>query len=130
MAEELREGVDPAGPHAANSSAQMQAGRMMAAMTESTSDLVEVSALGLAGMIRERQVSAVEVIEAHLARIAERNELINAIVVVAHDAREQAIASDRSLGEGRPAGPFHGVPFTAKDSSRPPICPPRSPWRR
>lgn len=66
-------------------------------------------------MIRDRQVTAVEVMEAHLARITERNEVINAVVAVADDALDQAAARDRALAEGRSLGPFHGVPFTAKD---------------
>ena len=77
--------------------------------------LIELPALALARMILERQLSAVEVMEAHLARIAERNELINAVIVVADDAVEQAAARDRALAKGGTVGPLHGVPFTAKD---------------
>jgi amidase len=36
-------------------------------------------------------------------------------VAIAEDAIDQAEALDRALAEGRPIGPFHGVPFTAKD---------------
>ena len=77
--------------------------------------LVHRSALTLAGMIRDRQVSSVEVVQAHLDRIEARNPTINAVVALADDALEQATARDRALAEGRPIGPFHGVPFTAKD---------------
>jgi amidase len=84
-------------------------------MTQHAAELVELPALALARMIRERQLTAVEVMQAHLARIAERNALINAVVAVAGDALDQAATHDRALAEGRPVGPLHGVPFTAKD---------------
>ena len=77
--------------------------------------LVDRSALALASMIRERQVSSVEVVQAHLDRIDARNATINAVVAIARDALEQAAALDRRLATGQPIGPFHGVPFTAKD---------------
>ncbi len=77
--------------------------------------LVRRSALTLAVMIRDRQVSSVEVVQAHLDRIDERNSAINAVVAIAGDALDQAAALDRTLATGRRVGPFHGVPFTAKD---------------
>ena len=77
--------------------------------------LVHQSALTLAAMIRDRQVSSVEVVQAHLGWIARQNPTINAIVAIADDALDQAAAMDRALAEGRSIGPFHGVPFTAKD---------------
>jgi amidase len=78
-------------------------------------ELVELSAMALAGLIRERRVTAVEVVQAHLDRIAERNAAINAVVAVADGALEQAAAADTALADGRRVGPLHGVPFTAKD---------------
>jgi amidase len=77
--------------------------------------LVDRSALALASMIRERQVSSVEVVQAHLDRIDARNPTINAVVAVAEDALDRAATLDRRLAEGQPIGPIHGVPFTAKD---------------
>ena len=78
-------------------------------------ELVYHSALALAGLIRDRQTSSVEVVQAHLDRIEARNPTINAVVAIADDALDQAAALDRALAEGRRIGPFHGVPFTAKD---------------
>jgi amidase len=63
----------------------------------------------IARLVRERSVSAVEVVEAHLARIEAVNGELNAIVQL--DA-ERALAAARSL----PAGPLRGVPFTVKDN--------------
>ena len=77
--------------------------------------LVHRSALTLAAMIRQRQVSSVEVVQAHLDQIEAWNPKVNAVVAVAEDALEQAAARDRALAEGRVIGTFHGVPFTAKD---------------
>jgi amidase len=77
--------------------------------------LVHRSALTLAAMIRDREVSSVEVVQAHLDQIHARNPAINAVVAIAADAIDQAAARDRALAEGRSIGPFHGVPFTAKD---------------
>ena len=77
--------------------------------------LVHRSALTLATMIRDGQVSSVEVVQAHLDRIEARNPTINAVVAIAADALDQAAAMDRALAGGRLSGPFHGVPFTAKD---------------
>ena len=78
-------------------------------------ELVYRSALALAGLIRDRQASSVEVVQAHLDRIETLNPTINAVVAIAGDAVDQAAALDRALAEGRRIGPFHGVPFTAKD---------------
>jgi amidase len=77
--------------------------------------LVHRSALTLARMIRDHQVSSVEVVQAHLDRIDARNPTINAVVAIADDVLDQAAALDRTLAQGDSIGPFHGVPFTAKD---------------
>lgn len=78
-------------------------------------ELVSRSALALSRMIRDREASSVEVVQAHLDRIAARNPTINAVVAIAEDALDQAAARDRVLSEGRHIGPFHGLPFTTKD---------------
>src|SRR5688572_30041008 len=78
-------------------------------------ELVYRSAVALAGLIRDRQASSVEVIQAHLHQIQKLNPTINAVVAIADDALDQAAALDRAASEGRRIGPFHGVPFTAKD---------------
>ncbi len=71
----------------------------------------------LENAIRTRQVSASEVIEAHLARIEQVNPALNAIIVSnAERAREQAVAADEALARGEVWGPLHGVPFTLKDA--------------
>lgn len=45
-------------------------------------DIIFLTATALASAIREKQVSAMEVLEAHLAHIAKHNPLLNAIVTL------------------------------------------------
>ena len=77
--------------------------------------LTHRSATELARLIRDRAVSATEVMDAHLDAIERLNPHLNAIVAVAQDAREEAAAHDQALARGNRIGPLHGVPFTAKD---------------
>jgi len=70
-------------------------------------------AVGIAGLIRQRTVSSVEVVEAFLGRIEEVNPIINAVVVLTGDrAIDEARVADASLARGQTFGPLHGVPFT------------------
>lgn len=63
----------------------------------------------LAEAIRQRKVSPVEAVDAHLRQIEKLNPQLNAFVTLfADEAREAAKAP--------PAGPLHGVPVTVKDS--------------
>jgi amidase len=79
-------------------------------------ELVSVSAMELARRIRTRQVSALEVIQAHLERITVVNPQVNAVVqIVADQALEAARVADNELANGKAIGPLHGVPFTVKD---------------
>lgn len=80
------------------------------------SQLTYHSATQLAGEIRAGEVSAEAVVEAHLARIAEINPLLNAVVqLTAEQALAEAEAADADLARGHLRGPLHGVPFTVKD---------------
>jgi amidase len=76
-----------------------------------------MSALELADVIRTRQASSREVIDAHLQRIDAVNPAINAVTLV---LGERAIAAaevaDRAVAEGADLPPFHGVPFTSKEN--------------
>lgn len=72
-------------------------------------DLVWQDAIGLARLIPEGTVSAVEVVAAHLDRIEAVGDRVNAFVTVLGEQALHAAA--------RPAsGPLGGVPFTVKDS--------------
>jgi len=78
-------------------------------------ELWRSSATSLATRIREGEVSAREVAESHLERIASVNPDLNAIVEVRPDeVRAQADAADEKQRSGAPLGALHGVPFTVK----------------
>ena len=71
----------------------------------------------LATLIRTKQASSREIVQAHLDRIAAINPEINAIVtLLADDALKGADAADDAVSRGKVLGPFHGVPFTIKDA--------------
>jgi aspartyl-tRNA(Asn)/glutamyl-tRNA(Gln) amidotransferase subunit A len=80
------------------------------------SELFHFDATRLAELIRTREVSPVEVVQAHLDRIEAVDPRVNAIVTVAHDALEAAKAAEAAVLSGHALGSLHGVPFTAKDS--------------
>ena len=79
-------------------------------------ELIYASATLLARRIRDRELAAEDIIEAHLRRIERVNPRLNAVVQLAGDeARAAARAADAALRQGRPLGPLHGIPFTVKD---------------
>ena len=81
-----------------------------------TDDLWGETATALAARIRAREVSAVEVMRAHLARIDAVNPDLNAIVTLDPEgALAGAEAADRRLAAGEPVGPLHGLPIAVKD---------------
>ncbi len=79
-------------------------------------DLTRTTAHQLAQAIRDRQVSTVEVIEAHLERISRHNSRLNAVCTLdAKNARNRAKEADAALARGENWGALHGVPITVKD---------------
>jgi amidase/aspartyl-tRNA(Asn)/glutamyl-tRNA(Gln) amidotransferase subunit A len=79
-------------------------------------DLVFLSAAELALRIRQRIVSPVEVVDAFLARIDQRNTDINAYVTLLHDeARQRAREAEQAVMAGAELGVLHGVPIAVKD---------------
>jgi aspartyl-tRNA(Asn)/glutamyl-tRNA(Gln) amidotransferase subunit A len=81
-----------------------------------STELISQDATRLAELIRNKEVSPVEVVKAHLDRIEAVDSKINAIVTVADDAIEAARVAEAAVMAGEALGPLHGVPFTAKDS--------------
>jgi amidase len=65
--------------------------------------------LGLAELIRRREVSPKELLDAAIARVEARNPKLNAVVTRMYDAARGTI------GAGLPSGPFTGVPYLLKD---------------
>jgi amidase len=79
-------------------------------------DVLFAPAYQVAAAIRERHLSASEVLDAYLAQIAHHNTALNAIVTLAtDDARARAQAADAALAHGHVWGPLHGVPITLED---------------
>ena len=80
------------------------------------SDLCFFPAVELAARIRRRDLSAREVMEAHLGQIAARNPALNAIVTLtAEPAMAAATAADERQARGEPLGVLHGLPVAHKD---------------
>jgi len=79
-------------------------------------DLVFLPAHQLARMIRDREISAVEVLNAYLTQIAKHNPQLNAICTLNEDnAHARAKQADEALARGDSWGALHGVPLTIKD---------------
>lgn len=82
----------------------------------SASDLVRQPAAVLADAIRMREVSAREVTQAHLDRIADVDGAVHAFLYVDDDAAlATAEGVDRRLDRGEQLGPLAGVPLALKD---------------
>jgi aspartyl-tRNA(Asn)/glutamyl-tRNA(Gln) amidotransferase subunit A len=79
-------------------------------------DLTRLSAAETHDRIAAGEVSALEVTEAHLDRIAATDRVVHAFLHVDHDgARAAARAVDERRAAGQPLGPLAGVPLALKD---------------
>jgi len=79
-------------------------------------DVIGAPAGWLARAIRDKRVSSVEVVRAHLEHIHTVNPRLNAVVfATAESALKEARNADRRNTGRSVLGPLHGVPFTAKD---------------
>ncbi|MBB3043280.1 amidase [Nocardioides soli] len=78
---------------------------------------VDSTARDQAAAVRRRDISARELLDLHLARIAERNPQLNAIVSLDEErARAGAAEADQALAGGAEVGALHGLPFAFKDT--------------
>ncbi|MBT5864497.1 MAG: Asp-tRNA(Asn)/Glu-tRNA(Gln) amidotransferase subunit GatA [Ilumatobacter sp.] len=76
-----------------------------------------ISAIDLAQNVRSNVTTAADVVEQHLARIAERDGEIHAFnLVLADEARARAVEIDEMISAGRDPGPLAGVPVALKDN--------------
>src|SRR5712691_11253604 len=81
-----------------------------------TSDICTLSAVDLARLIRVKDLSARDVVAAHLDQIERVNPTVNAIVtLVADQAIARAREADEAQARGRVIGPLHGLPIAHKD---------------
>jgi amidase len=80
-------------------------------------DLAYRNATELAAMIRDKEISSVELVESCVDRIERLDGDVNAVVVRDFDrARAAAREADERLAAAGPDGPLHGVPMTIKES--------------
>src|ERR687890_1746452 len=80
-------------------------------------DLCTRPATELAALVRMREVSARELMDAHLDRIERLDPALNAIVTLdAEGSRAAADAADARLAAGEAVGPLHGLPVAHKDT--------------
>jgi amidase len=83
---------------------------------DNTAELCFLTAIELTQRIRTRDLSCVEVMEAHLLQIERVNPQVNAIVTLAPEqALAQARAADAALRRSDAVGPLHGLPVAHKD---------------
>lgn len=86
-------------------------------MSIAMSALWQLSAVELAEMMRKRQASSREVVDAHLERIEAVDGAVNAVPVVMRDeAVDAARAADQAVASGADLPRFHGVPFVVKSN--------------
>ncbi len=79
-------------------------------------ELHYMSAWELSGLIRDRQVSPVDVVEACLSRIEATEPTLNSfITLLPEQARAAATRAEQEIGRGNYRGPLHGIPVGLKD---------------
>ncbi|HEY4908417.1 MAG TPA: amidase family protein, partial [Methylomirabilota bacterium] len=74
-----------------------------------TDELARHDGMGLAELIRRKEVTATEVLDVTIAAVEARNPEINAVICRLYDQGRAAVAA------GLPTGPFSGVPYLLKD---------------
>lgn len=80
------------------------------------SDLVRLTIVDAADLLARRDISAVELTEAHLSRITAQDARFNSFITVTADhALAQARAADDELARGVQRGLLHGIPIALKD---------------
>jgi aspartyl-tRNA(Asn)/glutamyl-tRNA(Gln) amidotransferase subunit A len=93
----------------------MEAYQLIGRMDNMTNTITQMDASRIAELIAKRELSPVEVTQAHLDRIADVNPRVNAIVTLADGALDAARKAEKAVMSSEKLGPLHGVPFTVKD---------------
>lgn len=79
-------------------------------------DLFYLSAGELSRLIRKREVTPVEVVKAHLARVEALEPALNSfITLLPEQAMEEARVAEHEIESGKYRGPLHGIPIGLKD---------------
>jgi Asp-tRNA(Asn)/Glu-tRNA(Gln) amidotransferase A subunit family amidase len=83
---------------------------------DAADDLAFLPVTSLAALLRNRQVSSVELTKLYLERLKKHDPTLHCVVTLTEDlALKQAEQADREIAAGRYRGPLHGVPWGAKD---------------
>jgi Asp-tRNA(Asn)/Glu-tRNA(Gln) amidotransferase A subunit family amidase len=78
-------------------------------------DILRGSAADMARAVRDREISPVELVQAHIDRAEEVKDLNIVVLPRYEQALEEARAAEKELSDAIGVGPLHGVPFTAKE---------------
>jgi aspartyl-tRNA(Asn)/glutamyl-tRNA(Gln) amidotransferase subunit A len=82
-------------------------------------DTLEICYMGagdLSKLVQSKEISPVEIIEAHLTRIDATEPVLNSfITLLADQARKSARQAEKDIQAGRYKGPLHGIPVALKD---------------
>ncbi|HKV05399.1 MAG TPA: amidase [Candidatus Acidoferrales bacterium] len=85
--------------------------------SHSESELAFLSIEQAAKLLRRKEISPVDLVDASLARIERWNSTLHSfLTVLAEQARRQAKAAEREFQRGRARGPLHGIPISVKDN--------------
>src|SRR5207245_1426564 len=80
-------------------------------------DVTRLSALAMADLVRQREVSPVELVKAHLSRIENLHSKLKAFVQLdSQRALRDARTAERAVEHGPGLGPLNGVPISIKSS--------------
>ena len=81
-----------------------------------TLEICYMSAGDLSKLVQSKEISPVEIIEAHLTRIDATEPVLNSfITLLADQARKSARQAEKDIQAGRYKGPLHGIPVALKD---------------
>src|SRR5215467_471457 len=85
--------------------------------TDSTDEICFMRAVDILDLMRNKKLSAREVMQAHLKQISRVNSKVNAIVTLVPEQKllAEAAAADDALAKGKWLGPLHGLPVGVKD---------------
>ena len=81
-----------------------------------TLEICYMSAGDLSKLVQNKEISPIEIIEAHLTRIDATEPVLNSfITLLADEARGAALQAEKDIQTGRYKGPLHGIPVALKD---------------
>jgi aspartyl-tRNA(Asn)/glutamyl-tRNA(Gln) amidotransferase subunit A len=79
-------------------------------------EICYMSAGDLSRLVSKKEISPVEIVDAHLSRIQATEPVLNSfITLLADEAGASARQAERDIQSGRYRGPLHGIPVGLKD---------------